>query len=105
MLNLTQKNTMLVKEECISYNKMEKIHARHTKLHNSATIYLFTALQSILTPVRMSFLGAKRAIPKICNTYPTLMKHIPYIKKIQNIHKILRHLSSSADISKVTGNY
>ena len=58
MANLTQKNTMLVKEECISYNKMEKIHVRHTKLYNSPTILLFTALQSILTPVRMSFLGA-----------------------------------------------
>ena len=34
--------------------------------------------------------GPKRPIPKICNTYPTMMKLgtlIPYLEKIQKIYK------------------
>ena len=49
---------MLVKEECISYNKMEKIDAGYTKLHNSPTILLLTAFQSVLILLIMSYLGA-----------------------------------------------
>ena len=42
--------------------------------------------------------GKKASLPKICHTYPTMMKvvtFIPYLKKIQKTYKPL----SSADIS------
>ena len=46
--------------------------------------------------------GAKRlALPKICHTYPTMMKLgtvIPYPKKIQTIYQTRENTLSSADI-------
>ena len=45
--------------------------------------------------------GRKKApVPKICHTYPTMMKlqtHIPYLKKIQKIYKSYDTLLTSAD--------
>ena len=47
--------------------------------------------------------GAKRQpIPKICHTYPTMMKLgtvIPYLKKIQEYMNHVAHPLSSIDIS------
>ena len=47
--------------------------------------------------------GAKRPLlPKICHTYPTMMKLdivTPYLKKIQKYMNHVTHLMSSADIS------
>ena len=48
--------------------------------------------------------GAERPppLPKICRTYPTMMKLgalIPYLKKIQKHTNYVTHTLSSADIS------
>ena len=46
--------------------------------------------------------GQKGPLPKICHTYPTMMKLgtvIPYLKKIQKIMNHVTQLLSSADIS------
>ena len=48
----------------------------------------------ILTLFRMDFFGAaygwKTPLPKICRTYPTMMKHgtvMPYLKKVQKLYE------------------
>ena len=45
--------------------------------------------------------GQKEPLPKICHTYPTMMKLgtvIPYPKKIQTIYQTRENTLSSADI-------
>ena len=50
-----------------------------------------------IAPSSPTYLTSKKAskkspLPKICHTYPTMMKHgttIPYLKKIQKIHESL----------------
>ena len=47
--------------------------------------------------------GSKKTLPKICHTYPTMMKVgtiIPYQKKIQKYMNHVTHPFGSADISK-----
>ena len=69
---------------------------------------LFVGL--ILTLFRMSFFGAAHGwggtknapLPKICDTYPTMMKlgtALPYLEKIQKIYYHVTHTLSPADIS------
>ena len=46
--------------------------------------------------------GKEAPLPKICHTYPAIMKIstvLPYLKKIQKIYESMRHPLSSADIS------
>ena len=47
--------------------------------------------------------GSKKTLPKICHTYPTIMKvgtTIPYLKKIQKYMNHVTHPFSSADIRR-----
>ena len=44
--------------------------------------------------------GQKAPLPKICHTYPTIMKFgtvIPYLKKIQKYMNYVTHTQTSAD--------
>ena len=61
-------------------------------------VMLLKEVTNVLTLFRMSFFGAAHGwgrakrppLPKICHTYPTMMKLgtvIPYPKKIQKIHE------------------
>ena len=46
--------------------------------------------------------GQKDPLPKICHTYPTMMKLdtvIPYLKKVQKYMNQVTHPLNSADIS------
>ena len=76
-------------------------------------VQTYPSAKSRLTLFRMGFFGAAQGLgggqkdpppplPKICRTYPAMMKHgtaIPYLKKSKRYMNYVTHALSSADIS------
>ena len=89
--------TSTIKKMHFIKQTMATLTRLRTKIKKSVLHIIFTH-HSFLTLFRMSFFGAAQGaaknaplpLPKICHTYPTMMKlgtNVPYLKKIQKIYE------------------
>ena len=102
-LGNTFKNTTCTCLHRVKYNLFQLISCwgnfREAALQRCSWPYSGWAFPGLLTDGGWT---KKASLPKICHTYPTMMKLgtvIPYLKKIQKYKNHVTHTLSSADIS------